>query len=298
METGGRRGQSVSLAVKLFGDGADEPEVDADFTQVASHFFDTKHIGFGLNTSVDLRPEVGVSALGWGVAIKNGLETIHHGLVVDEDVDRSLSAGCEVDDGQSLSDLGILGEAMDSGTVVHAVGDAVIDPVAGPGKKWYGLVGAGAVSGCVGPGPTRGRVGIGGVGVRSLAWRGRSWDGLREGVSGQLRLEVKEPRVFIDKATVAHVWWEPAPLLVTDEVDKWGPLACPALAVTDRVLLSFFFFIAVPADGAWVSGGVRARASLLGVIAAGKVVKKKPQLPGRALGSTFSTRKPSAGEHV
>ena len=32
METGGRRGKGVSLTVKLFGDRADEPEVDADFT--------------------------------------------------------------------------------------------------------------------------------------------------------------------------------------------------------------------------------------------------------------------------
>ena len=121
---------------------------------------------------------------------------------------------------------------------------------------------------------------------------------MRERVSGQLRLEVQEHRVFIEEATVARVWWEPAPLLVTDKIDKWGPLSCPALAISDRVLLSLFFFVTVPAERTWVSGGVGARASLLGVVAAGKVVKKKTQLPGRALGSTLSAREPSAGEHV
>ena len=56
METGGRRGKGVSLTVKLFGDRADEPKVNADVAKVAGHFFDTKHVGFGLDTSVDLRP--------------------------------------------------------------------------------------------------------------------------------------------------------------------------------------------------------------------------------------------------
>ena len=87
-------------------------------------------------------------------------------------------------------------------------------------------------------------------------------------------------------------------MLVADEVYKWGPLACPTLTVPDGVLLSLFFLIAVPAERAGVSGGVRARASLLGVITTGEVIEKKPQLPGRALGCPFSTREPSAGEHV
>ena len=129
-----------------------------------------------------------MSALRRGVSIEDVLESIYHGFVVDEDVDRSLSAGGEVNDGQSLGNLGILGEAMNSGAVVHAVCDAVVDSVARPRKEWYGLVGAGSVSGRIGPGPARGGVDVGGVGVRPIAWRGRSWDRLRERVSGQLRL--------------------------------------------------------------------------------------------------------------
>ena len=47
METGSRRGERVSLAVELFCDGADKPEVDANVPEVAGHFFNTKHPWFG-----------------------------------------------------------------------------------------------------------------------------------------------------------------------------------------------------------------------------------------------------------
>ena len=47
METGSRRGERVSLAVELFSDWTDKPEVDTDFPEVAGHFFDTKHTRLG-----------------------------------------------------------------------------------------------------------------------------------------------------------------------------------------------------------------------------------------------------------
>ena len=111
-------------------------------------------------------------------------------------------------------------------------------------------------------------------------------------------MEVQECGVFIKEPAVARMWWEMAPLLVTDEVCKWGPLACPTLTVPDGVLLSLFFLVAVPADRARVSRSVGARPSLLGMVPPGKVVEKKTELPGGALGGTFGARKPGASEHV
>ena len=175
MEAGGSRGEGIGLAVEFFGYGGDEPKVDADVAKVAGHFFNSKHVRFGLHTSVDLSPEGGMGALRWGVAIEDVLESIYHGFVVDKDVDRSLSAGGEVHDGQSLGDLGILGEAMNSGAVVHAVFNAVVDSVARPREKWYSLVGTGAVRGRVGPGPSSCWVKIGGVSVGADAFWG--WSG-------------------------------------------------------------------------------------------------------------------------
>ena len=258
MKTGCSRGEGVSLAVKFFGDGADEPKVDAVVTKVAGHFFDTKHIGFGLHASINLGPELGMGALRRGITIKDVLESINHGFVVNEDVYRSLSAGSEMDDGQCLSNLSVLGKAMDSGVVVHAVRDAVVDSIARSREEWYGLVSACSVRGRIGPGPARGGVGVGGVGVRPIAWRGRSWNGLRERVSGQFRLKIEKCRVFVEEATVAGVRWEPGPLLVTDKVGEWSALPSPALAVSDRVLLGLFLFVTVAAERAWVRRGVGA----------------------------------------
>ena len=87
-------------------------------------------------------------------------------------------------------------------------------------------------------------------------------------------------------------------MLVTDEVYKWGPLACPTLTVPDGVLLSLFLLVAVPAERARVSRSVGARPSLLGMVSPGKVVEKKTELPGGALGGTFGAREPCASEHV
>ena len=56
MEAGGSRGEGVGLAVKFFGNGTDEPEVNADVAKVTGDFFDAKHVRFGLNTPVDLGP--------------------------------------------------------------------------------------------------------------------------------------------------------------------------------------------------------------------------------------------------
>ena len=62
--------------------------------------------------------------------------------------------------------------------------------------------------------------------------------------------------------------------------------------------MSLFFFVTVPAERTWVSGGVGARASLLGVVAAGQVVEKEAQLPGCAFGRTLGACQPSAGKRV
>ena len=64
VEAGSSRGEGVSLTIEFFGDGTDEPKVDADVAEVTGDFFDTKHVRFGLDAPVDLGPEVGVSALG------------------------------------------------------------------------------------------------------------------------------------------------------------------------------------------------------------------------------------------
>ena len=108
VEAGSSRGEGIGLAVEFFGYGADEPKVDADVAKVAGDFFDAKHIRFGLNAPVNLGPKVRVSTLGRGMTIENGLEPVHNGFVVHEDVDRSFGAGSEVDDGKGLRDLGIL----------------------------------------------------------------------------------------------------------------------------------------------------------------------------------------------
>ena len=258
MEAGGSRGEGVSLAVKFFGNGTDEPKVNADVAEVTGDFFDTKHVRFGLNTPVDLGPEVSMSTLGRGVAIKNVLEPFYNGFVVDKDVDRSFSTGSQVDDGKGLRDLGVLREAVDSGAVVHAMGDAVVDAKAGPRQKGNGLVCAGSISGRIGPGPARGWVRVRGVSVRAISWWGRSRDGLGKWVPGKFSLKIKERRVLVEETTVARVWWESGPLLVTDEIDEGSTLPCPALTITDCVLLGLFLFVTVAAEGAWVGGGVRA----------------------------------------
>ena len=47
VEPGGRRGERVRLAIEFFSHWTDEPEVYADFPEVAGHFFDTKHTRLG-----------------------------------------------------------------------------------------------------------------------------------------------------------------------------------------------------------------------------------------------------------
>ena len=258
VEAGGSRGEGVRLAVKFLGNGTDEPKVDAVATKVTGDFFDAKHVRFGLNTPVDLGPEVSMSTLGRGVAIKNVLEPFYNGFVVDKDVDRSFSAGSEVDDGKGLRDLGVLREAVDSGAVVHAMGDAVVDAKAGPRQERNGLVCTGSISGRIGPGPARGWVRVRGVSIRAISWWGRSRDGLGERVPGEFSLEVEQHRVLAKETTVARVRWESGPLVVADEINKGGALTSPALTIADRVLLGFFFFITIAAERAWVGGRVGA----------------------------------------
>ena len=179
VESGGRRGERVSLTVEFLRHWADEPEVDAHFSEVAGNFLNAEHTWFGEHTSVDLGPEVGMSALWWWFTINDALEAVHHGLVVNEDMDRTFSTGSKVDDCQSLSNLCVLGQAMDSRTVVHAVVYTVIDSVSRPSQEGDSLVGTGTVRGCVGPGPASDRVEVRSVGVGLGAFGGRSWDGLR-----------------------------------------------------------------------------------------------------------------------
>ena len=258
VEAGGSRGEGVRLAVKFFGNGTDEPKVNAVVPKVTGDFFDAKHVRFGLNAPVDLGPEVSMSTLGRGVAIKNVLEPFYNGFVVDKDVDRSFGTGSQVDDGKGLRDLGVLCEAVDSGAVVHAMGDAVVDAKAGPRQERDGLVSTGSISGRIGPGPARDRVRVGGVSIRAISWWGRSRDGLGERVPGEFSLEVEQHRVLAKETTVARVRWKSGPLVVADEINKGGALASPALTIADRVLLGFFFFITIAAERAWVGGRVRA----------------------------------------
>ena len=257
VEAGSSRGEGVGLTIEFFGDGADEPKIDADFAEVTGDFFDTKHVWFGLDTPIDLCPEVGVSALGRGLTIDDLLEPVYHSFVVDKDVDRPFSTCGQVDDGEGLRDLGILSEAVDSRAVVHAMGDAVVDAKAGPCQKRNGLVCAGSVSSCVGPGPARGWVSVRSVRVRAISWWGGSGDGLGHWVPGQFGLKIKERRVLVEEAAVARVRWESGPLFVTDEVDEGSSLTFPALTIPDSVLLGLLLFVTVTAEGAWVGGGVR-----------------------------------------
>ena len=298
MEAGGSRGEGVGLAVEFFGYGADEPKVDADVAKVAGDFFDAKHIRFGLNAPVNLGPKVGMSTLGRGMTVENGLEPVHNGFVVNEDVDRSFGTGSEVDNGEGLGNLGVLNEAMDAGAVVHAMGNTVIDTEAGPRQKGDGLIGTGSVSGCVGPDPPSDWVSVRGVNVRSVSWWGRSWDGLGKWVPGEFGLEVEERRVLIKEATVTRVRWEAGPLFVADESNEGLTLPSPTLTIADSVLLGLFFLVAITAKRAGVGGGVGTGPSLLGMVAARQVVEQKTELPGGALGSSFGASEPSAGEHV
>ena len=242
VEAGSSRGEGVRLAVKFLGNGADEPKVYAIVAQVTSDLFDAEHVRFGLDTPVDLGPEVSVSALGRGVAIENVLEPVHNGLVVDKDVDRTFSTSGEVNDGKGLRYLSILREAMDSGTVVHAMGDAVVDAKAGPRQERNGLVCTGSISGRIGPGPARDWVRVRGVSIRAISWWGRSRDGLGERVPGEFSLEVEQHRVLAKETTVARVRWESGPLVVADKIDKGSALASPALRIADCVLLGCVFF--------------------------------------------------------
>ena len=153
VQAGGGSGKSVGLTIELFGDGRDEPKINADFTEVTGHFFHTEHVRFGLDTPMDLSPEIGMGALGRGVAINDLLEPVDHRLVVNEDMNWPFGAGSEVDDGEGLCNLGVLSETMDSRTMVEPVGNAVIDAKAGSRQERDGLVCAGTIGSRVGPGP-------------------------------------------------------------------------------------------------------------------------------------------------
>ena len=153
VQAGGGSGKSVGLTIEFFGDGRDEPKINADFTEVTGHFFHTEHVRFGLDTPMDLSPEIGVGAVGRGVSVNDLLKPVDDRLVVNEDMNRPFGTGSEVDDGKGLGNLGVLSETMDSRTVVKPVGDAVIDTKASSRQERDGLVCAGSVSRRIGPGP-------------------------------------------------------------------------------------------------------------------------------------------------
>ena len=97
---------------------------------------------------------------------------------------------------------------------------------------------------------------------------------------------------------MARVRREPSPLFIADEVGEWGSLAFPALAVTNGMLLSLLFFVAVTTEGAGVSRSFLPRAPLLGMVAPRKVIEEEAELPGGTFGSSFGAREPRSGEHV
>ena len=184
VQAGSSSSESVGLTIEFFGDGSDEPKINADFTEVTGHLLDTEHVRFGLNTSMDLSPEIGMGALGRGMAVNNLLEPVNHRLVVDKDMNRSFGAGSEVDNGKGLRDLGVLRETVDSRTVVQTVGNAVIDAKTGSRQERDGLVCAGAVGSRVGPGPPGEWVGVRSVRFGTFAWWRGSGDWLGHWVSG------------------------------------------------------------------------------------------------------------------
>ena len=223
---------------------------------------------------------------------------VDHSLVVDKDVNRPFGTGSEVDDGEGLRDLGVLRETMDSRTVVQTVGNTVIDAKAGSSQERDSLVCAGAVGGRVGPGPPGEWVSVRSVRVGTFAWWRGSGDGLGHWVSGQLGLKIQERRILVEEATVARVRRKLGPLFVADEVGKRGSLAFPALAVTNGMLLSLLFFVAVTTEGAGIRRSFRPRASLLGMVAPRKVIEEEAELPGGAFGSSLGAREPRSGKHV
>ena len=83
-----------------------------------------------------------------------------------------------MDDGQSLGDLGVLGQAVDPRAVVHAVVDTIVDSVSRSRQEGDSLVGTGTVRGCIGPGPAGGGVEVRRVGVGLSTFGGWSRDGL------------------------------------------------------------------------------------------------------------------------
>ena len=68
------------------------------------------------------------------------MKALNHGLVVDEDVDRSFGGGHQVKKGQCFGALGVLGKSVDSGCVVEPVLAAVVDAESGAGEERDGLV--------------------------------------------------------------------------------------------------------------------------------------------------------------
>ena len=75
-----------------------------------------------------------MSALWVWFAVEDALETVNNSLVVDKDMDGTLCAGSQMDDGQGLGDLGVLGQAVNPRAVVHAVAYTVVNSVSHPSQ--------------------------------------------------------------------------------------------------------------------------------------------------------------------
>jgi len=196
------------------------------------------------------------------------------GLVVDKDMNWAFRRGDKVDEGQSLSPLGGLREAVYFGAVVEAVASVIEDPETRPGKEGVRLVSTCAVRGGVDPaGPIRVKVGVPFVVASVRRW---ARDRLRHGVVGEVRLKVEEIGVFLKEAAVPGVRWEGVPLGSGDEDFERTPLRRPTRAIPHDVLLGLFRFVAIAANGRVVGGAFSAVEALLGVVTPGEVIYEEP----------------------
>jgi len=218
------------------------------------------------------------------------------GLVVDENVDWAFRRGHEVDEGQGLSSLGGLGEAVYLGAVVETVPRIVVHAEACSCEKGVSLVGAGAVSSGVDP------VGPVGVKVRVpfVVPCVRRWarDRLGHRIVGKLGLEVQKSGIFFKKATVPGVRWETVPLRRRYQDLEGPPLWRPTRAEPHDVLLSLFFLVAVSTYGGVVGSALRAVEPLLGVVATSEVVNEETLFPLGELHRSFGAHEPGTRKGI
>ena len=211
VECRGGGGQLVGFVIKVLGHGSDAALVDSFFSEVAGHFFFFFHVEAKVDGALDAGPLVGLFTFGrWLVPLQEASESVVDGLVVDEYVDWAFRRGHEVDEGQGLSPLGGLREAMYLGAVVETVPSIVVNAETGSGEKGVRLVGASSVGSGIDP-----VVPVGGkVRVPFVVPCVRRWarDRLGHRIVGKLGLEIQKGGVFFEEAAVPGVRWEAVPL--------------------------------------------------------------------------------------